>query len=133
MHRHIKVRTRARESLEDVTTQVRELVRGSGLTEGLCHLFVPHTTAGILINENADPDVARDILERLSVLVPREAGYRHFEGNADAHIKSTLVGQTLTVPVVGGDLALGRWQAIFLAEFDGPRERTVLVTLSGGG
>ncbi|GBD14502.1 hypothetical protein HRbin25_00376 [bacterium HR25] len=133
MHRHIKVRTRARESLEDVTPQVRELVRGSGLTEGLCHLFVPHTTAGILINENADPDVARDILERLSVLVPREAGYRHFEGNADAHIKSTLVGQTLTVPVVGGDLALGRWQAIFLAEFDGPRERTVLVTLSGGG
>lgn len=133
MHRHIKVRTRARESLEDVTPQVRELVRGSGLTEGLCHLFVPHTTAGILINENADPGVARDILERLSVLVPREAGYRHFEGNADAHIKSTLVGQTLTVPVVGGDLALGRWQAIFLAEFDGPRERTVLVTLSGGG
>jgi len=133
MHRHIKVRTRARESLEDVTPQVRELVRGSGLTEGLCHLFVPHTTAGILINENADPDVARDILERLSVLVPREAGYRHFEGNADAHIKSTLVGQTLTVPVVGGDLALGRWHAIFLAEFDVPRELTVLVTLSGGG
>ncbi len=136
MRAHIQVRTRARESLEDITSQVREVVRKSGISRGLCHLFVPHTTAGVLINENADPAVCQDILERLSALVPRDQGYHHLEGNADAHIKSSLVGQGAWVPVEGADLALGRWQGIFLAEFDGPRERTVVVSivpLAGGG
>ncbi len=129
MRAQLKVRTHQRECLEDITGQVREAVRRSGVQEGLCHLYVPHTTAGIVINENADPDVPRDILERLEALVPRDVHYRHFEGNADAHIKATLVGQWALVPVAAGDLALGRWQGIFLAEFDGPRERTVTVTV----
>jgi secondary thiamine-phosphate synthase enzyme len=129
MRAHIKVQTRGRESLEDITSEVREVVRRSGLVQGLCYLFVPHTTAGIIINENADPSVCQDILERLAALVPRNGRYHHLEGNADAHIKSSLVGQGAWVPVEGADLALGRWQGIFLAEFDGPRERTVIVTL----
>jgi len=125
----IKVQSHQRECLEDITGQVREAVRRSGIAEGLCHLYVPHTTAGIVINENADPDVPRDILERLRALVPPDASYRHYEGNADAHIKASLVGQWALVPVAAGELALGRWQGVFLAEFDGPRERTVVVTV----
>lgn len=129
MRAQIKVQSHQRECLEDITGQVREVVRRSGIAEGLCHLYVPHTTAGIVINENADPDVPRDILERLRALVPPDASYRHYEGNADAHIKASLVGQWALVPVAAGELALGRWQGIFLAEFDGPRERTVVVTV----
>ncbi|HXG41990.1 MAG TPA: secondary thiamine-phosphate synthase enzyme YjbQ [Dehalococcoidia bacterium] len=125
----LRVRSRQQQCLEDITDQVREAVRRSGVRTGLCHLYVPHTTAGIVVNENADPDVARDIIERLEALVPRDGAYRHYEGNAHAHIKASLVGQWALLPVAAGDLALGRWQGIFLAEFDGPRERTVLVTL----
>ncbi|MCS7276827.1 MAG: secondary thiamine-phosphate synthase enzyme YjbQ [Dehalococcoidia bacterium] len=129
MHARLLVHSRQQQCLEDITDQVREAVRRSGMREGLCHLYVPHTTAGIVVNENADPDVARDIIEKLEALVPRDARYRHYEGNAHAHIKASLVGQWALLPVASGDLALGRWQGIFLAEFDGPRERTVLVTL----
>ena len=125
----IPLRTRSAQCLEDVTQQVNEAVRASGVKEGVCHLFVPHTTAGLVINENADPDVGRDLLEELEALVPSEAPYHHYEGNAHAHIKSSLVGQSAAVPVAGGRLALGRWQAVFFAEFDGPRERELLVTV----
>jgi len=125
----IRLRTRSAQCLEDVTQQVNEAVRASGVDEGVCHLFVPHTTAGLVINENADPDVGRDLLEKLEALVPSEAPYHHYEGNAHAHIKSSLVGQSAAVPVAGGRLALGRWQAVFFAEFDGPRERELLVTV----
>ena len=125
----IRLRTRSAQCLEDVTQQVNEAVRASGVDEGVCHLFVPHTTAGLVINENADPDVGRDLLEKLEALVPGDAPYHHYEGNAHAHIKSSLVGQSAAVPVAGGRLALGRWQAVFFAEFDGPRERELLVTV----
>ena len=125
----IRLRTRSDQCLEDVTQQVNEAVRASGVDEGVCHLFVPHTTAGLLINENADPDVGRDLLEKLEALVPSDAPYHHYEGNAHAHIKSSLVGQSAAAPVAEGRLALGRWQAVFFAEFDGPRERELLVTV----
>jgi len=125
----IRLRTRSAQCLEDVTQQVNEAVRASGVDEGVCHLFVPHTTAGLVINENADPDVGRDLLEKLEALVPSDAPYHHYEGNAHAHIKSSLVGQSAAAPVAAGRLALGRWQAVFFAEFDGPRERELLVTV----
>ena len=125
----IRLRTRSAQCLEDVTQQVNEAVRASGVKEGVCHLFVPHTTAGLVINENADPDVGRDLLEKLEALVPGDAPYHHYEGNAHAHIKSSLVGQSAAAPVAAGRLALGRWQAVFFAEFDGPRERELLVTV----
>jgi len=125
----IRLRTRSAQCLEDVTEQVNEAVRASGVHEGVCHLFVPHTTAGLVINENDDPDVGRDLLEKLEALVPSDARYHHYEGNAHAHIKSSLVGQSAAVPVAEGRLALGRWQAVFFAEFDGPRERELLVTV----
>ena len=125
----IRLRTRSAQCLEDVTQQVNEAVRASGVDEGVCHLFVPHTTAGLVINENDDPDVGRDLLEKLEALVPSDASYHHYEGNAHAHIKSSLVGQAVAVPVANGRLALGRWQAVFFAEFDGPRERELLVTV----
>jgi secondary thiamine-phosphate synthase enzyme len=125
----IRVSTRSAQCLEDVTTRVNEVVRRSGVEEGVCHLFVPHTTAGLVINENADPDVGRDLLEKLEALVPSDASYHHLEGNAHAHIKSSLMGQSAVAPVARGRLALGRWQAVFFAEFDGPREREVLATV----
>lgn len=125
----IAVRSRSAQCLEDVTPQVVEAVRRSGVAEGVCHLFVPHTTAGLVINENDDPDVGRDLLEKLEALVPSDQKYHHWEGNAHAHIKSTLVGQAATLPVSGGRPALGRWQAVFFAEFDGPRDRELLVTV----
>ena len=127
MASRISVLTRARAGLEDITHRVGEVVRRSGVQEGLCHVYVPHTTAGVIINENADPDVGRDILARLEVLVPQKGNYRHVEGNAPGHIKATLVGTSQTVPIEKGRLALGRWQGIYLCEFDGPRDRTVVV------
>ena len=129
----IRLRTRSAQCLEDVTQQVSEAVRGSGVDEGVCHLFVPHTTAGLVINENADADVGRDLLEKLEALVPSDASYHHYEGNAHAHIKSSLVGQSAAVPVAEGRLALGRWQGVFFAEFDGPRERQLLVAVVAAG
>jgi secondary thiamine-phosphate synthase enzyme len=108
---------------------VTDAVRRSGVEEGICHLFVTHTTAGLVINENADPDVVRDLLEKLETLAPSDGTYHHFEGNAHSHIKASVVGQSAAVPVSGGRPALGRWQAVFFAEFDGPREREVTVTV----
>ncbi|MBI4504673.1 MAG: YjbQ family protein [Chloroflexi bacterium] len=121
------VRSRARCELIDITAEVQRLVAARGLPDGLCVLYVPHTTAGVLVNEGADPAVAADILATLERLVPRHGPYRHAEGNADAHIKAALVGTALQVPVAGGRLALGTWQAIFFAEFDGPRQRQMCV------
>ena len=123
----IDILTRAEVTLEDITHRLSEVVRRSGVEEGACHLFVPHTTAGIIINENDDPAVGRDILARLEALVPSKGNYHHLEGNAPAHIKASLVGSSQTVPIEKGRLVLGRWQGVFLCEFDGPRERSVLV------
>jgi secondary thiamine-phosphate synthase enzyme len=124
---HISVFTRSKEGLEEITHRVNDVIHRSGVEEGVCYLYLPHTTAGIIINENADPSVARDILDRLEALVPSKGNYHHLEGNAPAHIKSSLTGLSLTVPIEKGRLALGRWQGVFLCEFDGPRDRTVLM------
>lgn len=123
------MRTSQRTQLLDVTREVQEAVTRSRVAGGLCHLYVPHTTAAVTINENDDPDVARDIEAALDRLVPPGGAYRHREGNADAHIKSTLVGVSRSVAIEGGRLVLGRWQAIFFCEFDGPRQRELRVTV----
>ena len=124
----IKVRSRQREEMVEFTGEVRRLLRESGAREGVVTLFVRHTTAGLTVNENADPDVPRDILQHLRALIPQHgAGFRHAEENSDAHLKASLVGPSLTIPFSGGDLLLGRWQGIFLCEFDGGREREVVM------
>lgn len=129
--KHFEVRTPSRECLVDVTEGVAGAVAEAGGREGVCTVFVPHTTAAITINENADPDVARDVVEFLRDLVPRSSRFRHAEGNSDAHVKASLLGSSVQVPVEGGRLALGTWQGIYLAEFDGPRVRRVSVAFLG--
>jgi len=123
------VRTGSRTELIDVTSRVEEAVRKSGTEDGLCSVYVPHTTAGVTINENADPSVRRDILMELNKLVPFDDNYTHNEGNSAAHIKASLVGSSVSVPLQGGRLALGTWQGIYFCEFDGPRSRRVCVTV----
>jgi len=125
-----EVRTRRRAELVDITERVAEAVGRSGIAEGTCHVFVPHTTAGVTINEGADPDVAADIESHMTELVPKEAAFEHAEGNSDSHIKTVLVGPSCTAPVRDGKLALGTWQAIFLCEWDGPRTRRVEVAVA---
>lgn len=124
-HNSIPVRTKQQTEFLDITTHIANAVSNSGIQEGICHVFVPHTTAGITINEAADPSVKRDILMELEKIVPYSDGYAHGEGNSAAHIKASLVGSAVTVPVTGGRLGLGTWQGIFFCEFDGPRTRTV--------
>ena len=125
-----KVRSREREELVEFTDEVRRKLKESGAREGVCVLFVRHTTAGLTVNENADPDVASDMLHALRALIPQHGmGFRHGEENSDAHIKATLVGSSVCVPFSDGKLLLGRWQGIFLCEFDGGREREVVMIL----
>ncbi len=125
----LQVSTRRRATLEDITERVQQAVRASGVREGQCVVYVPHTTAGLLVNEHADPSVAADILATLERLVPWEGNYQHLEGNAAAHIRATLVGTSHAFIVQGGQLLLGTWQGIFLAEFDGPRQRRAVVSI----
>lgn len=123
-----QVKTRSREELLDITGVVREALQVSGNREASAAMvFIPHTTAGVTINENADPDVRTDIIAGLKRLVPYDQGFRHAEGNSDAHIKASLMGFSVMVPVENGQLVLGTWQGIYLAEFDGPRTRTVII------
>ena len=119
-----------RAQLVDITERVAEAVTRSGVKEGMCTVFIPHTTAGVTINEGADPDVAGDIESHLAELVPKEAAFEHAEGNSDSHIKTMLSGSSCISPVREGKLALGRWQAIFLCEWDGPRSRRVEVAVT---
>jgi len=123
----IPVSTPRREVMVDITAEVESAVRELGARDGLVMVFCPHTTAAVTLNENADPDVRADLNQHLGKLVPREAGFRHAEGNSDAHIKASLVGASCLVPLAGGSLVLGTWQAIFFWEFDGPRRRRVRV------
>jgi secondary thiamine-phosphate synthase enzyme len=128
----LDVRTHNRDEMIDLTHRVAEVVAASGVAEGLVAVYVPHTTAGVTINENADPAVVHDILAGLNEAVPwRQPFYRHTEGNAAAHIKSSLVGCRTTIPVTGGRMTLGTWQAVFFCEFDGPRTRRAVVTVVG--
>ena len=124
----ITVKTDGRTQLLDITAEVSRVVAASGVQEGLCMVFVPHTTAGVTINENADPSVQRDVLKELNKIVPFEDAYAHQEGNSAAHIKCSLVGCSCVAPIHGGQLALGTWQGIYFCEFDGPRSRQVRVT-----
>jgi secondary thiamine-phosphate synthase enzyme len=123
----IRVKTVRHTEMVDITLEVQRVVTALGIKTGTCFLYVPHTTAGIVINEHADPDVAHDAEGALDRLVPAAGPYRHAEGNSDSHVKTILVGSNTFVFVVEGKLALGRWQGIFLAEFDGPRERKLYV------
>jgi secondary thiamine-phosphate synthase enzyme len=124
----LKVRTARRTEMQDVTDQIAA-VCDSGCTDGICHLYVPHTTAGVTVNEGYDPAVAQDLAAAFDRLVPRVANSAHAEGNSDSHIKTALVGSSQTVWIVAGKLALGRWQRIFFAEFDGPRTRELRVKI----
>jgi secondary thiamine-phosphate synthase enzyme len=126
----LKVRSREREELVEFTTQVQQTLTASGEQEGMVVLYVQHTTAGLTVNENADPDVPRDMLHLLRTLIPQHGmDFRHGEENSDAHIKATLVGSSVSIPFSKGKLLLGRWQGIFLCEFDGGRERQVIMML----
>ena len=124
-----EVETRRREEMIDISDRIREAVRAEGVSDGLCLVYTPHTTCGVAVNEGYDPDVAADALQHLTRLVPRDGQWRHAEGNSDSHLKAILDGGDVTVPVHGGEPALGRWQAIFLCEFDGPRRRRVEVVV----
>ncbi|MFP4378970.1 MAG: secondary thiamine-phosphate synthase enzyme YjbQ [Candidatus Sumerlaeia bacterium] len=121
----IEVKTRERCQMVNITSQVRDAVKDSGVTEGMCLVYCPHTTGGITINENADPDVVRDLLMALNRVAPSDWPYQHSEGNSDAHLKSSLVGCSEQVLINNGDLVLGTWQSVYFCEFDGPRSRTV--------
>jgi secondary thiamine-phosphate synthase enzyme len=127
--RTIEVQTAHHTQMKKVTAEVEKAVAESGCKSGVCYLYVPHTTAGVMINEGDDPDVARDIEATLDRLAPESRTYRHAEGNADSHIKAALAGSSVTVFIEEGKLALGRWQAIFFCEFDGPRRREVRVKI----
>jgi secondary thiamine-phosphate synthase enzyme len=127
-----EVRTTRREELVDVTDVVVQAVAESGVSAGVVVVSSPHTTAGILANENADPDVATDLIAGLGRLVPEVAGWRHAEGNSDAHLKTALVGTSVMMPIEGGRLLLGTWQAVYFAEFDGPRSRHLNVSVLSG-
>lgn len=132
MTHKFKVKTSEKCEMADITREVQEVLHENGPEEGVCHVFVPHTTCGLAINENADPDVKRDIIAKLDDAIGENFGYRHSEGNSPAHIKSVLVGPSLTVFVADGALQLGTWQGIYLCEYDGPREREIWVkTLKG--
>ena len=125
----LKVQTGRHSEFNDITRRIRSFIQNHNIREGLCTIYIPHTTCGITINENADPDVKADMLMELEKIVPLSDGYRHMEGNSAAHIKSSLMGFSVTVPVIDGHLALGTWQGIYLCEFDGPRNRTVRVSV----
>jgi secondary thiamine-phosphate synthase enzyme len=123
----LTVKTQSQTEMIDITRQVQKSIEAAGFQDGLCVLYVPHTTAGITINESADPSVRRDILKVLNQMVPWQADYRHMEGNSPAHIKSTLVGASQLVVVEKGQMVLGTWQGIFFCEFDGPRSRKLQI------
>jgi len=122
-----QIKTNSREEMIDITSHVKESIKNSKINDGIAVIYVPHTTAGITINEGADPAVCEDIVLKLDELVPRSAHYRHLEGNADSHIKASLIGSSVTVIVEKGRVVLGTWQRIFFCEFDGPRTRKIWV------
>jgi len=127
----IQLSTAKKTEFIDITAKVERIVETSGVTNGLCVIFSPHTSAGLTINENADPSVRKDIINQLDKIAPRGANYAHLEGNADAHIKASLLGSSLNVIIKDNSLVLGTWQGIYFCEFDGPRQRKVYVNIIG--
>lgn len=130
--RRVPLSTHSRIELVDITSQVEKVVREEKMEEGVCVVYVPHTTAGVLINEGADPSVRRDIITTLEKIAPSSLSYEHLEGNAPAHIKASLVGSSVSIPVEGGKLCLGTWQSVYFCEFDGPRHRQVWIKIHKG-
>jgi secondary thiamine-phosphate synthase enzyme len=130
-HARLSITTEHHAASVDITDRVRAAVKRSKVKQGICVVASLHTTAGVFVNENADPNVGRDLMSHLGKLVPRDDEFKHAEGNADAHIKTALIGTDVTIPIRDGELELGRWQGIYLAEFDGPRERSATVTVIG--
>jgi secondary thiamine-phosphate synthase enzyme len=130
-HRTFKVESDVRTGFFDITDRVRSVIASEGVKEGVCTVFVPHTTAGVTINESADPAVQNDMITELNRIVPFDDGYTHTEGNSAAHIKASLVGSSVSIPISGGRLTLGTWQGVFFCEFDGPRQRNVHCALVG--
>lgn len=128
----LAVESRQQMEMLDITSEVRKAIRGAGIDSGLAVLFVPHTTAAVTINENADPDVVRDMLMELNKIVPFDDNYRHAEGNSAAHLKSTLVGASETLLIEKGEPVLGTWQGIYFCEFDGPRHRRLHIRIVAG-
>ena len=128
----LDVRTNSQTQFIDITQEVQQAISKSGIKSGICQIFIPHTTAGVTINENADPSVTRDILMELNKVIPFSDGYHHQEGNSAAHIKSSLVGCSLAVIIDGGHIQLGTWQGIYFCEFDGPRSRRLWLKIISG-
>ena len=126
-----RVKTPKREVLVNITSEIYKIVKNTNINEGVCRIFIPHTTAGVTINENADPAVMKDIISYLNKLIPQRAGFSHMEGNSDAHIKSSLTGPSLDIIIHKGRLVLGTWQGIMFSEYDGPRNRKVYVQVQG--
>ena len=133
MRKTYDIRTNARQEMIDVMSIVQEAVSEAGVTDGIAICFVPHTTAAVTINENADPDVRRDILDKLSREIPQQDGYHHAEGNSDAHLKTSLVGSSEHILLEHGTLILATWQSVFFCEFDGPRTRKLIIKVSSLG
>ena len=131
MIKNINVKTGSRIEFVNITSDLQKIVSESGVRNGVCHVYIPHTTAGVTINEGADPSVVEDIVSTLNKQVPHISGYLHAEGNSDAHIKTSLVGSSESIFIGGGKLLLGTWQAVFFCEFDGARTRTVMVKVMG--
>jgi len=129
MLKEITIKTNTQTQILDITSQVQNAVGESGIAEGLCCLFVPHTTAGVTINENADPSVKQDIVKELNKIIPFDDNYSHLEGNSAAHIKASIIGSSVNIPVKHNNLLLGTWQGIFFCEFDGPRQRHFYVKI----
>lgn len=129
MFKQISVRTTSRSQFVDITDEVTDAIRDASIKDGICVLFVPHTTAAVTINEGADPSVARDILSKISSLVPVSDNYSHSEGNSDAHIKSSIISCSATIIIDGGQPVLGTWQSIYFCEFDGPRSRKIYLKI----
>lgn len=125
----IQVKTNKHTEMIEITSKVQNIIESEGVEDGICTVFIPHTTAGVTINENADPDVTRDMLMEMNKIVPLEDGYRHMEGNSAAHIKSSMMGFSETIIIKEGRLLLGTWQGIYFCEFDGPRNRKTMINI----
>ncbi len=125
----VDIKTASRVEFQEITQKVRDTVGASGVQSGVCYIFVPHTTAGVTVNEHADPSVAEDIMAQLEAIVPQNGNYRHMEGNAPAHIKASLMGSSESLPIEDGKIVLGTWQGIFFCEFDGPRNRHLFIKI----